>query len=386
MGTLLNRALGTGAIGNLVENVLGEVAGVVIGHLGASAINSAAATLHKHFTLSGHELGLAFQDSLGRGLAAIALGVAAPTDEGARWWQETRKLLSAKLVREYAQALETSYLRPFVQQRGLGEREIGAFRATLAETCRRLADRRADILPDQSLSEEDFAAMAQGAAREDLSRMLLRRLTEIAPPDPLVADFLAEQGLLGDALLYFLREKLRRDDRVQRTLTALQQQGVWTDVRDTQATLAQLQQAVQQAINERQGQVQQALQQGDYAQLATLTTELRQLAQRQGQLPELLEQAQAAWRANETRLENLSGRFQVWSELAQVRLEQIGELLTGLSAQLDDLGRAMGAGFDRLGDDLGQLKAHLGAQAVAFRAVIQLLERQGLGCPGGGGR
>lgn len=32
MGTLLNRALGTGAIGNLVENVLGEVAGVVIGH------------------------------------------------------------------------------------------------------------------------------------------------------------------------------------------------------------------------------------------------------------------------------------------------------------------------------------------------------------------
>ena len=294
MGTLLNRALGTGAIGNLVENVLGEVAGVVIGHLGAGAINSAAATLHKHFTLSGQELGLAFQDSLGRGLAAIALGVAAPTDEGARWWQETRKLLSAKLVREYAQALETTYLRPFMQQRGLGEQEILTFRAALASTCRQLADRRADILPNQSLSEEDFAAMAQGAAREDLSRMLLGRLTEIAPLDPLVADFLAEQGLLGDALLYFLREKLRRDDRVQRTLSALQQQGVWADLRDTQASLAQLQQAVQQAMNERQGQVQQALQQGDYAQLATLTSELKQLAQRQSQLPELLAQAQAA--------------------------------------------------------------------------------------------
>ncbi len=282
-------------------------------------------------------------------------------------------------MREYAQALETTYLRPFVQQRGLGEQEILTFRAALASTCRQLADRRVDILPNQSLSEEDFAAMAQGAAREDLSRMLLGRIAEIAPLDPLVADFLAEQGLLGDALIYFLREKLRRDDRVQRTLSALQQQGVWADLRDTQASLAQLQQAVQQAMNERQGQVQQALQQGDYAQLATLTSELRQLAQRQGQLPELLAQAQAAWRANETRLEGLSGRFQVWSELAQVRLEQIGELLSGLSAQLDDLGRAMGAGFDRLGDDLGQLKAHLGAQAVAFRAVIQLLERQGLG-------
>ncbi|MEN8218897.1 MAG: hypothetical protein ABFS56_21490 [Pseudomonadota bacterium] len=53
------------------------------------------------------------------------------------------------------------------------------------------------------------------------------------PLDEPVRDFLSYNELLGQSILFFLHENLRNDNRLARTLEALQREGLVVDVRET---------------------------------------------------------------------------------------------------------------------------------------------------------
>ncbi len=88
------------------------------------------------------------------------------------------------------------------------------------------------------MSEADLAALARGSQSQDLAAQLLDRAAEaLGPLDPQARGLLAHQGLLGDATLWFLRERLRGDRRVRATLEALQREGLTDQVAALRASL-----------------------------------------------------------------------------------------------------------------------------------------------------
>ena len=71
----------------------------LIGDLGGGAAAGAVKALKDHLTLDGRDLADAFQDSLGRGAIAIALGL---SPGGAGVLSQLRRALAPRLSQEYA--------------------------------------------------------------------------------------------------------------------------------------------------------------------------------------------------------------------------------------------------------------------------------------------
>jgi len=68
--------------------------------------------------------------------------------------------------------------------------------------------------------------------------------------DDLLSTFLSHQELLGNAILFFFTEQLRRHPRVKDTFAALQRAGLWVDVRDIKAAQQKLQKTLEQQQTE----------------------------------------------------------------------------------------------------------------------------------------
>jgi len=382
IGTGLTRALGTGLIADLAW-----------GNTAAGALKC----LKDHFTLDGRDLAAAFQDSLGRGAGAIALGLSV---EGAgvlaRLGQGARRALSPNLARAYAAAVERDFLRPYGAARGLSADALAGLRRRTLDACRALAQRCAEILPVADLDETALATLAQGAFRDDLTDLLLARCTELLPDlDPEVRGLLAHQGLLGDALLWFLRERLRADPRVCATLDALQREGLWADLRDLKAAQAALTGVLAANLDRGQVQVTEAMQSGDFARATALTTQLQALAAHRSGLPALLERAHGRRQAAEGALLRLPEAPAALDALVELRLDDLTGALSEVAGRLDaavaaaqgarDAAQAAGSKVDAWGgllqDDLEALGVGLGTrldllpQAVA--AVILRVLRPG---------
>ena len=132
---------------------------------------------------------------------------------------------------------------------------------------------------------------------------------------------------MGDALLFFLRERLRADPRVRATLDALQREGLWADVRALKAAQAG---------------------DGPFLRLAADSEALR--------------------------------------ALVEIRLDDLAEALTEIAGKLDaavaaaqsarDAAQVAGSKVDALGDQLQEDLAGLGAQLDGLpQAIIALLQR-----------
>jgi hypothetical protein len=199
---------------SLVATGLAQALGnYLVADIGGSLATGAVKILKEHLSLDGRDLANAFQDSLGRGATAIALGLS-PEGVGVltRLGQGARPALAPKIAQTYARGVETGFLLPYAQAQGLDPAQTDALRRAALDPCRALADRRAAILPPADLDDAALAALARGTQREILSELLLERATQVLPGlDPQVRGLLAHRGLLGDALLWFLRERLRTD-------------------------------------------------------------------------------------------------------------------------------------------------------------------------------
>jgi hypothetical protein len=143
-----------------------------------------------------------------------------------------RLAVAPNLALAHAAAIERDYLLPFAATRGISAPELASLRRRALDLCRVLGRQRARILPPEDLDNAALAALAENALKEDLSSLLLERSAAVLPDlDEEVRALLTHRGLLGDALLWFLRERLRTDPQVCATLDALQREGIWSDLR-----------------------------------------------------------------------------------------------------------------------------------------------------------
>jgi len=155
--------------------------------------------LQAHFTFTAFELTKAYQDSFGKTLEAIR-------NELAR----KPSLLSSKLHRDFSAQfsaqirsgdVDSEALSPFVKQ-------------------------KAKLFQIDNLSETDLASLINAQNTVALTELLLEQMQLIAPLSDNLMAFLRQEDLLGQAMLFFLHEQFRTDERFEKTLAALQQEAI----------------------------------------------------------------------------------------------------------------------------------------------------------------
>ncbi len=278
---------------------------------GATGTEKPVELLKENLTFTANEMAQAFQTSYSYACCAVSSGLASPENQQSFW----QALFQANVNRELAARIEQDYVQPFAQQHGLSAAELTAFQKTAARQCQTLAKLTifsADNLP---FSEAELARFVTTTGASSLTELVLELVQTQQTLDERVVDFLQFEELLGNALLFFLHEQLRKDKRFNDTLAALQREGLLVEVREIKqvvlATEAKLNQAVA------------AKTFGDVAQL--------------GQQLERLQQVESVAQTHYAGFLDFSQRFADWAQLINVQLEQVLAALPKLQEQLGDI-------------------------------------------------
>ncbi len=201
-----------------------------------SSINQAVTTLEQHFTLSAYEIALAYQKSYKSGLNAIIAGLGKAS------------IFDAKVIEEFAINIVPDYLQPFALQQGIqAYLPLQQFCSRTIAKCDVLIEHKTLLFQgeENQLTEADLAALITDTDSLSITALVLEQLQSLKATHPDLLDeellaFFRFNDLLGNAILFFLHEQLRRDSRVEATLAALQRQDLWQDVREIKASLKQL--------------------------------------------------------------------------------------------------------------------------------------------------
>jgi hypothetical protein len=171
-------------------------------------------------------------------------GLVSPEQERGFW----KKLLESRIDSEFSQRIEQDYLQPFAKH--LSTEDLSKFRQTALEQCKRLAKCtlfQADNVP---LTETELASFVTETGTFAITDLVLAQVP--IPLDEQVRDFLSYKELLGQAILFFLPEKLRHDTRMARTLEALQREGLILDVREIKTLVQSTEKKLDQAYADKQ--------------------------------------------------------------------------------------------------------------------------------------
>jgi len=248
----------------------------IVAILAEHGLDKAVSILQQHFTFSAFDIAAAFQQSYEEALAGIGAGLRGKS-----------KFTQSKLSREFSVLVEPCYFTPFAAQCGVSD-----LRDHLLEEIKVLSQ---PVFQDDNknpFSESELAAFINHQGSGAITDLILE---QVAPLDDTLADFLRFDDLLGNALLFFFREKIRDDSRVEASLAALQREGLWADVRDIKLAQEQLSGVWQQKLDEQAVLVKQAIDQGDFAKVGTIAPQLEVLNNSLAQLPEILQRAQTVW-------------------------------------------------------------------------------------------
>ncbi|HEC84087.1 MAG TPA: hypothetical protein ENI48_02440 [Thioploca sp.] len=288
--TILRKGLSTLFNSSIIE-ILSDMPGV----------NKALNLLQENFTFTADEMAKNFQDGYGYALAAISSGLATPENQQGFW----KTLVQSNVNRELSTGIEPDYLQPFAQQQGLTAAELQTFRQTAIAQCQQIAKLTLFQGDNVPFSQAELASFVTSSGASSMTDLVLEQIQ--ANLDDRVMALLRYKELLGNALLFFLHEQLRKDDRFKNTLAALQREGLMVDVRE-QTTEAKLNQAVA------------AKKFGDVAQL--------------GQQLERLQQIESVTQSHYAQFLEFSQRFADWAPLVNVQLEQVLTVLGQLLGQL----------------------------------------------------
>ena len=310
--------------------------------------------LWHHFKDSSHVLAEAFQDSYGCAMAAIAAGLA-PEHFSEPFWKtlsaKFKKTIASKVSREFSSQLQEHYLLPFAQQASLNNDDLLAFQQNTYALCQQLLKQRKEILPLTELKENDWATLVHDTFAGDVSAILVEQIQNQQPCDDQIAAFLRCRNLLGDAVLFFFREMLRKNDRVEKTLAELQREGLWLDLRDLKAAQTQMQETLQEQLariesqlGEKQNAVMTAMQQGNFAALGEFAPQLQSLQQESQQrkehlerIPSILQEAQQAWSNFGERMELFEQRFGYWCEAIAEQVELVFDKVGEIDVKLEEI-------------------------------------------------
>jgi hypothetical protein len=206
---------------SLIQTLLGSLLdSPIVESLAAKAGEKAISTIKAHFTLSAQQMSTAYQDSYGYTLVAISVGVAAPSQSLAQ------KIFNSKISREFAEQIDRHYLQPFAKQHGLSTQDLPAFRLTAAKSLKDFAKHKDKIFQFEQITDDDLMALISYRDTSAITDLVLEQMQRITPLDDTLAAFLRFDGQLGDGVLFFFRELIRKDDRLEKTQAALQREGL----------------------------------------------------------------------------------------------------------------------------------------------------------------
>ncbi|HEC85860.1 MAG: hypothetical protein DRR08_10330 [Candidatus Parabeggiatoa sp. nov. 2] len=189
----------------------------------SKAGEKALSLVREHFTYSAYQITGATQESFSYALGAISIGVAAPDNK----LGFTQKIFNAKITREFAEQIEHHYLQPFTKADGVQSFSVALpdFRQQTVKALKHFAKHKDELFQFKEITEEDLAALISYRDTLAISDLVLEQMRRIAPVDDTLAAFLCFDGLLGDAVLFFFRELIRQDERLEKTQAALQREG-----------------------------------------------------------------------------------------------------------------------------------------------------------------
>ncbi|OAD22007.1 Serine/Threonine protein kinase, partial [Candidatus Thiomargarita nelsonii] len=273
----------------------------IVESLAAKAGKKAITTIKAHFTLSAQQISTAYQDSYGYTLVAISVGVTAPDQN----LSLAQKIFNSKLSREFAEQIDRHYLQPFAQKIGLSSQDLPAFRLSAAKSLKDFAKHKDKIFQFEPITDDDLIALISYRDTAAITDLVLEQMQRITPVDDTLAAFLRFDGQLGDGILFFFRELIRKDDRLEKTQAALQREGLCLSVQQLQENLEHLK-AIQQSSPFLGAQIEQQLQD--------------------------LQQTQTVWQSHYEQLIRFSRRFEnrlasmlQWAKDVYSTLEEIHE-------------------------------------------------------------
>jgi serine/threonine protein kinase/biotin carboxyl carrier protein len=239
---------------SLIQTLLGSLLdSPIVESLAAKAGEKAISTIKAHFTLSAQQMSTAYRDSYGYTLVAISVGVAAPSQSIAQ------KIFNSKLSREFAEQIDRHYLQPFAKQHGLSNQDLPEFRLTAAKSLKDFAKHKDKIFQIEQITDDDLIALISYRDTSAITDLVLEQIQRITPVDDTLAAFLRFDGQLGDGVLFFFRELIRKDDRLEKTQAALQREGLCLSVQNLQENIEHLK-AIQQSSPLLGAQIEQQLQ------------------------------------------------------------------------------------------------------------------------------
>jgi len=155
-------------------------------------------------------------------------------------------ILDSKVMEEFARQIVPNYLQPFSAHNGVQSQALSEFRTDTIVKCEELIQ-YTDLLfqgEQTQLTEAELAALVTDSSSLSITALVLEQLQHLKATRPYLDDqliaFLRYNDLLGTAIVFFLDEQLRQNERFRVTLTALQEKGLWQDVREIKDLLRQV--------------------------------------------------------------------------------------------------------------------------------------------------
>jgi len=287
-----------------ISTILG---GPIVEFMAEKAISA----FQEHFNFSPFEIANAFQESYGYALDAIAAGLAKPNKQSLR---------HAKVKREFVVQIDQNYLQPFATQDGVQSEALPALRHQLIEQIKELTQQPPIFSGEnRRLTESELATVINDKGSVTITDLILEQLPAVGKT---LKAFLRYDDLLGKATLYFLHESFRKNPRAEKTVAALQREGILVDVRDIKTTQEQILTRLQLNLEQQKADLMQAVQEGNFSQVEQLSPELTRLQQSIDQVPQRLEASVAAWQSSHQELIEFFG---TWAKLLDAKVDKIDE-------------------------------------------------------------
>jgi|GEM_PF-6725772 len=162
---------------------------------------------------------------------------------------------------------ESDYLLPFSKQEGFSDEKFSAFRKTAIAQCQEMATQTLFQGENVLFSERELTRFVSANGTDSMTDLVIDLVQNQKNWDKQVIALLQFKELLGNALLFFLHEQLRKAPRFQNTLAAFQREGLIIDLREVKNIVQSTESKLNQALSKKQF--------GEVAQLALTGDELR---------------------------------------------------------------------------------------------------------------
>jgi len=274
------------------------------------------------------------------------------------WQQFWQKITESRVDKEFSSQITALYLTPFAQAQGLQSAALEVFCHQTIQDCQALAEQKdkAFQLATFNLTETELATLVNETEVATLSELALAHLQSVPETQALLTEplvqFLAYNNLLGHALLFFLNEEWRDNERFKATLDNLRQQGLLGEMQDLQTAQSELKAflankltALEQQLAAQNQRLLQAAAPEEFAQLGqqskTLLLHQQAVNTAIAEIPQRLQQAQTDWQTTHHEFLQFSQQFSDWTVFASAKLETIMAALPDLQHGIQQIDRKL---------------------------------------------